>query len=88
MNHFASKIVVVAQDNLMQARDERVSLMNEVRFMILLTLFLISCFICVTRFSEGFVCSRHVNVVTSMISLSLNGYCSLWLGSAISETEY
>jgi hypothetical protein len=31
MNHFASKFVVVAQDNLMQARDERVSLMNEVR---------------------------------------------------------
>ncbi|KAF8324040.1 ATP-binding cassette transporter [Clavulina sp. PMI_390] len=30
MNHFASKIVVVAQDNLMKARDERVSLTNEV----------------------------------------------------------
>ena len=30
MNHFASKFVVIAQDNLMQARDERISLMNEV----------------------------------------------------------
>lgn len=30
MNHFAGKIVVGAQDNLMKARDERVSLMNEV----------------------------------------------------------
>ena len=32
MNHYASKVVVVAQDNLMKARDERVALMNEVRF--------------------------------------------------------
>ena len=31
LNHFASKVVVSAQDNLMKARDERVSLMNEVR---------------------------------------------------------
>lgn len=31
MNHFAGKVVVGAQDNLMKARDERVSLMNEVR---------------------------------------------------------
>lgn len=31
MNHYASKVVVVAQDNLMKARDERVALMNEVR---------------------------------------------------------
>ncbi|KAH7344787.1 multidrug resistance-associated ABC transporter [Rhizoctonia solani] len=30
MNHFASKIVIDAQDNLMKARDERVALMNEV----------------------------------------------------------
>lgn len=30
MNHFAGKIVVVAQENLMKARDERVTLMNEV----------------------------------------------------------
>lgn len=30
MNHFAGKVVVGAQDNLMKARDERVSLMNEV----------------------------------------------------------
>lgn len=30
MNHYASKVVVVAQDNLMKARDERVALMNEV----------------------------------------------------------
>ncbi|TFY65276.1 hypothetical protein EVJ58_g2068 [Rhodofomes roseus] len=30
LNHFASKIVVSAQDNLMKARDERVSLMNEI----------------------------------------------------------
>ncbi|KAL4260343.1 ATP-binding cassette transporter C [Pleurotus pulmonarius] len=30
MNHFAGKIVVGAQDNLMKARDERVSLMNEI----------------------------------------------------------
>ena len=30
LNHFASKVVVSAQDNLMKARDERVSLMNEV----------------------------------------------------------
>ena len=31
MNHFAGKVVVSAQDNLMKARDERVALMNEVR---------------------------------------------------------
>lgn len=31
MNHFAGKVVVGAQDNLMKARDERVALMNEVR---------------------------------------------------------
>ncbi|KAG8989939.1 hypothetical protein FRB93_003401 [Tulasnella sp. JGI-2019a] len=30
LNHFASKIVIKAQDNLMKSRDERVSLMNEV----------------------------------------------------------
>ncbi len=30
MNHFASKIVVDAQDNLMKSRDERTALMNEV----------------------------------------------------------
>ena len=30
MNHFAGKVVVGAQDNLMKARDERVALMNEV----------------------------------------------------------
>ena len=30
MNHFAGKVVVRAQDNLMKARDERVALMNEV----------------------------------------------------------
>ncbi|CAE6396057.1 unnamed protein product [Rhizoctonia solani] len=29
MNHFASKVVIDAQDNLMKARDERVALMNE-----------------------------------------------------------
>ncbi|CEL57922.1 ATP-dependent bile acid permease OS=Saccharomyces cerevisiae (strain ATCC 204508 / S288c) GN=YBT1 PE=1 SV=2 [Rhizoctonia solani AG-1 IB] len=30
LNHFASKVVIDAQDNLMKARDERVALMNEV----------------------------------------------------------
>ncbi|KAI9068084.1 multidrug resistance-associated ABC transporter [Trametes sanguinea] len=30
MNHFAGKVVVGAQDNLMKARDERVALMNEI----------------------------------------------------------
>lgn len=30
VNHYASKFVVEAQDNLMKARDERVALMNEV----------------------------------------------------------
>jgi hypothetical protein len=30
MNHYAGKIVLVAQENLMKARDERVALMNEV----------------------------------------------------------
>lgn len=30
LNQFASKFVVIAQDNLMKARDERVALMNEV----------------------------------------------------------
>ncbi|KAG8739601.1 hypothetical protein FRC12_016268, partial [Ceratobasidium sp. 428] len=30
LNHFASKIVIDAQDNLMKTRDERVALMNEV----------------------------------------------------------
>ena len=30
LNHFAGKVVINAQDNLMKARDERVSLMNEV----------------------------------------------------------
>jgi len=30
LNHFAGKVIVNAQDNLMKARDERVSLMNEV----------------------------------------------------------
>ena len=30
LNHFAGKIIVNAQDNLMKARDERVSLMNEI----------------------------------------------------------
>ena len=32
LNHFAGSVVVGAQDNLMKARDERVALMNEVRF--------------------------------------------------------
>ena len=30
LNHWAGKVVVAAQDNLMKARDERVSLMNEI----------------------------------------------------------
>jgi len=30
LNHFAGKVVVGAQENLMKARDERVALMNEV----------------------------------------------------------
>lgn len=30
LNHLAGKVVVGAQENLMKARDERVSLMNEV----------------------------------------------------------
>lgn len=30
MSHFAGKVVVGAQSNLMKARDERISLMNEV----------------------------------------------------------
>lgn len=30
MNHWAGKVVVIAQDSLMKARDERVSLMNEI----------------------------------------------------------
>ena len=30
LNHLASKVVVVAQNNLMEARDQRVALMNEV----------------------------------------------------------
>ena len=30
INHYASKVVVKAQDNLMKSRDERTSLMNEV----------------------------------------------------------
>lgn len=30
LNHFAGKIVIGAQDNLMKARDERVALMNEI----------------------------------------------------------
>lgn len=30
MNHFAGKVVVRAQENLMKARDERVALMNEI----------------------------------------------------------
>ncbi len=30
MNHYAGKVVVGAQENLMRARDERVALMNEV----------------------------------------------------------
>ena len=29
MNHFAGKVVVGAQENLMKARDERIALMNE-----------------------------------------------------------
>lgn len=33
MNHYASKMIAVAQDNLMKARDERMSLMNEVRLL-------------------------------------------------------
>jgi hypothetical protein len=30
LNHFAGKIVVGAQENLMKARDERIALMNEI----------------------------------------------------------
>ena len=30
LNHFAGRVVVGAQDNLMKARDQRVALMNEV----------------------------------------------------------
>jgi hypothetical protein len=30
LNHFAGKIVVGAQENLMKAKDERVALMNEI----------------------------------------------------------
>ena len=30
LNHLSSKVVVGAQENLMKARDERISLMNEV----------------------------------------------------------
>jgi hypothetical protein len=30
LNHYAGKVVVVAQENLMRARDERIALMNEI----------------------------------------------------------
>jgi hypothetical protein len=30
MNHFAGKVVVGAQENLMKTRDERIALMNEI----------------------------------------------------------
>ena len=38
MNHFAGKVVVRAQENLMKARDERVALMNEARMHLALAL--------------------------------------------------
>ena len=41
LNHYAGKIVVGAQENLMKARDERVALMNEVG-----TFFFSSCTFC------------------------------------------
>jgi len=37
LNHIAGKVVVKAQDSLMEARDERVALMNEVRIYDLVT---------------------------------------------------
>lgn len=36
LNHFAGKIMVTTQDNLMKARDERVALMNEVNYLLVI----------------------------------------------------
>ena len=55
INHFASKIVVKAQDDLMKTRDERVSLMNEVSLYYppaLKTCLALGCL----RFLEEFAC--------------------------------
>lgn len=84
MNHFASKFVVVAQDNLMQARDERVSLMNEARLSHkhLKISLLTSCFICIIRFLEAFECLRHVETVAS-ISATLTIVVVYGLGTQI-----
>jgi len=63
LNHYASKIVVRAQDSLMKSRDERVSLMNEVSLNV--CLYLAYCvtadtFIFLSRSSALFGCSRCV----------------------------
>lgn len=54
LNHFAGKVVVGAQDNLMKARDERVALMNEVREPSYALSFNNSDYM--RRYSEVFVC--------------------------------
>lgn len=53
LNHLAGKIVVGAQDNLMKARDERVSLMNEVCALSLAHPVKLACAHCHDRVDSG-----------------------------------
>lgn len=84
LNHYASVFVVSAQDNLMKARDERVSLMNEVSHCIFFLVFLS------TNNRTVVDLGRYPNAQgTSCIPIEIGGntlqrlfWRSLWLGNA------
>lgn len=81
MNHYASKVVVGAQENLMKARDERVALMNEVSSTNMYDIF---------YHSECFLDPRwdpydQGGQRAYLSSGVLIAICSLWAGNAASK---
>lgn len=86
LNHFAGKVVVRAQDNLMSARDERVALMNEVHFTDRAdeVVMLISA-VDPGSDSDAQGLSNDIRVVSPSCILIVTNVRSSWLGSAASR---
>ena len=82
MNHFASKVVVRAQDNLMKARDERVALMNEVSIHSACHLYI----------NHGFQILGGIRMLKVRCPVEKMSYIidarSLWPGSVISRRRF
>lgn len=87
MNHYAGKVVVNAQDNLMKARDERVALMNEVCVVSFFWLRFWWHPISGPRWYSN-AQSRLLCLVVTTLYSNKYLYTSLWHGSVALKLEY